>query len=104
MKRLREWIKQQQTISPEFWKKETARKNGSLYAGSKSHGRLQEFPFARAFELSGAVRLYLRNRRDIIISIAVNRKASVIRINLLPGKYKEKPLAQRHIHIGKGRC
>ncbi|MCR5148162.1 MAG: hypothetical protein K6C35_04245 [Eubacterium sp.] len=43
----------------------------------------------RALELSGNAVLYPKNRRDIIISVGINQKASVDDINLLLDKYKE---------------
>lgn len=46
----------------------------------------------RALELSGNTVLYPRNRRDIIITVAVNRKAGVDDTSLLLYKYKEKVL------------
>ena len=47
----------------------------------------------RALELSGNAVLYARNRRDIILTVAVNQKAGVIDANLLLDKYGEEPLA-----------
>lgn len=46
----------------------------------------------RALELSGNAPLYPRNRRDIILTVAVNQHASVDDANLLLDKYGEKPL------------
>ena len=46
----------------------------------------------RALELSGNAILYSRSRRDIILTVAVNQKASVIDANLLLDKYGEEPL------------
>ncbi|MDO5132673.1 MAG: hypothetical protein Q4D81_06805 [Eubacteriales bacterium] len=47
----------------------------------------------RALELSGNALLYPRNRRDIILTVAVNQKAGVDDANLLLFKYGEEPLA-----------
>ena len=47
----------------------------------------------RALELSRNAALYPRNRRDIILTVAVNQKAGVIDANLLLDKYGEEPLA-----------
>lgn len=47
----------------------------------------------RALELSQAAPLYPKNRRDIIISVAINQHANVIDTNLLLDKYKEEPLS-----------
>lgn len=46
----------------------------------------------RALELSGNAVLYPRNRRDIILTVAINQKAGVIDTNLLLTQYGEKPL------------
>lgn len=46
----------------------------------------------RALELSENAVLYPRNRRDIIITVAVNQKAGVDDTNLLLYKYGEEPL------------
>ena len=46
----------------------------------------------RALELSGNAVLYPRNRRDIILTVAVNQMADVDDTNLLLFKYGEKPL------------
>ena len=46
----------------------------------------------RALELSGNAVLYPRNRRDIILTVAINQKAGVIDANLLLNKYGEEPL------------
>ena len=46
----------------------------------------------RALELSGNAALYPRNRRDIILTVAVNQMADVDDTNLLLFKYGEKPL------------
>ena len=46
----------------------------------------------RALELSGNAVLYPRNRRDIIITVAINQEAGVINTNLLLDKYGENPL------------
>lgn len=46
----------------------------------------------RALELSGNAALYPKNRRDIIISVGINQKASVDDINLLLDKYNEECL------------
>ena len=46
----------------------------------------------RALEVSGNALLYPRNRRDIILTVAVNQKAGVDDANLLLFKYGEKPL------------
>ena len=46
----------------------------------------------RALELSGNAVLYPRNRRDIILTVAINQKAGVIDTALLLAKYGEKPL------------
>ncbi len=45
-----------------------------------------------ALEMSECAILYSRNRRDIILSVAINRHLTVIDTNLLLDKYKEKPL------------
>ena len=47
----------------------------------------------RALELSGNAPLYPKNRRDIIITVAINQSASVDDANLLLYKYGEEPLA-----------
>lgn len=47
----------------------------------------------RALELSGNAILYPRNRRDIILTVAINQSASVDDANLLLYKYGEEPLA-----------
>ena len=47
----------------------------------------------RALELSGNAPLYPKNRRDIILTVAINQKAGVIDANLLLNKYGEEPLA-----------
>lgn len=46
----------------------------------------------RALELSGNAALYARNRRDIILTVAVNQMAGVDDTNLLLFKYGERPL------------
>ena len=46
----------------------------------------------RALELSGNAVLYPRNRRDIILTVAVNQMADVDDTNLLLFKYGDKPL------------
>ena len=46
----------------------------------------------RALELSGSAVLYPRNRRDIIITVAINQLATVNDTNLLLYKYGEAPL------------
>ena len=46
-----------------------------------------------ALELNEDAIFYPRNRRDIIISVAIKQNASVIDTNLLLDKYNEKPLA-----------
>lgn len=46
----------------------------------------------RALELSGNAVLYPRNRRDIILTVALNQKAGVDDANLLLYKYGEAPL------------
>lgn len=46
----------------------------------------------RALELSGNAALYARNRRDIILTVAVNQMADVDDTNLLLFRYGEKPL------------
>ena len=51
---------------------------------------LRETP--RALELSGNAVLYARNRRDIILTVAVNQMADVDDTNLLLFRYGEKPL------------
>ena len=55
-----------------------------------AHLNLQET--TRALELSGNAVLYPRNRRDIIITVAVNQLATVNDANLLLYKYGEAPL------------
>ena len=47
----------------------------------------------RALELNESAILYPMNRRDIIISVAINQHASVMDTNLLLDKYNEKPLS-----------
>jgi len=47
----------------------------------------------RALELSGNAPLYPKNRRDIILTVAINQNASVDDANLLLYKYGEEPLA-----------
>lgn len=47
----------------------------------------------RALELSGNAVLYPRNRRDIILTVAINQSASVDDANLLLFKYGEDPLS-----------
>ncbi|MBP3901497.1 MAG: hypothetical protein J6D53_08625 [Blautia sp.] len=46
----------------------------------------------RALELSENAVLYPRNRRDIILTVAINQKAGVDDANLLLYKYGEEPL------------
>ena len=46
----------------------------------------------RALELSGNAALYARNRRDIILTVAVNQMADVDDTNLLLFRYGETPL------------
>lgn len=46
----------------------------------------------RALELSGNAVLYPRNRRDIILTVAINQLATVNDTNLLLYKYGEAPL------------
>lgn len=46
----------------------------------------------RALELSENALLYPRNRRDIILTVAINQKAGVDEANLLLYKYGEEPL------------
>ena len=46
----------------------------------------------RALELSGNAALYARNRRDIILTVAVNQMADVDDTNLLLFRYGERPL------------
>lgn len=43
----------------------------------------------RALELSGMAPLYPKNRRDIIITVAINQKAGVMDTNLLLDQYGE---------------
>ncbi len=47
----------------------------------------------RALELSQLAPLYPKNRRDIIISVAINQHASVLDTDLLLDKYREEPLS-----------
>lgn len=47
----------------------------------------------RALELNESAILYPMNKRDIIISVAINQHASVMDTNLLLDKYNEKPLS-----------
>ena len=47
----------------------------------------------RALELGGCAALYPKNRRDIILSVAINQSASVDEANLLLDKYGEEPLS-----------
>ena len=46
----------------------------------------------RCLELNGNALLYPKNRRDIILSVAIKQKASVDDANLLLDKYGEDPL------------
>lgn len=46
----------------------------------------------RALELGGCAILYPKNRRDIILTVAINQSASVDDANLLLYKYGEEPL------------
>ena len=46
----------------------------------------------RALELNGSAPLYSKNRRDIIITVAINQKAGVMDTNLLLDRYGEAPL------------
>ena len=46
----------------------------------------------RMLELAGHAPLYPKNRRDIILSVALNQSASVTDADLLLYKYEEKPL------------
>ena len=46
----------------------------------------------RALEILGHAPLYARNRRDIIISVAINHHATLNELNLLLEKYREKIL------------
>ena len=47
----------------------------------------------RALELSQLAPLYPKNRRDIIISVAINQHASVLDTDMLLDKYNEEPLS-----------
>lgn len=47
----------------------------------------------RALELSQLAPLYPKNRRDIIISVAINQHASVIDTDTLLDNYNEEPLS-----------
>lgn len=47
----------------------------------------------RALELSQLAPLYPKNRRDIIISVAINQHASVLDTDMLLDKYSEEPLS-----------
>ncbi|MBQ9234432.1 MAG: helix-turn-helix transcriptional regulator [Lachnospiraceae bacterium] len=47
----------------------------------------------RALELSQLAPLYPKNRRDIIISVAINQHASVLDTDTLLDKYNEEPLS-----------
>ena len=47
----------------------------------------------RALELSGNAVLYPRNRRDIILTVAINQKAGVDDANILLFNYGEDPLS-----------
>ena len=47
----------------------------------------------RMLELSEHATLYSKNRRDIIISVAINQHISVIDTNILLDKYNEVPLS-----------
>lgn len=47
----------------------------------------------RALELNECAILYPMNKRDIILSVAINQHASVMDTNLLLDKYDEKPLS-----------
>ena len=53
----------------------------------------------RALELSENAVLYPRNRRDIILTVAINQKAGVDEANLLLYKYGEEPL-EYYLRIG----
>ena len=46
----------------------------------------------RALELNGSAPLYPKNRRDIILTVAINQRASVMDANLLLDQYGEEPL------------
>ena len=46
----------------------------------------------RALELCGLAPLYPKNRRDIIITVAINQKATVIDTNLLLDQYGEESI------------
>ena len=47
----------------------------------------------RALELSGVAILYPKNRRDIIITVAINQKQNVMDANILLCRYGEEPLS-----------
>ncbi len=47
----------------------------------------------RALELNESAPLYPKNRRDIILTVAINQRASVMDANLLLDQYGEEPLA-----------
>lgn len=47
----------------------------------------------RMLELSENASLYPRNKRDVIISVAIKQHITVIETNLLLDKYEEQPLA-----------
>lgn len=56
-------------------------------------GNLSLRETTRALELNGSAPLYPKNRRDIILTVALNQKASLIDTNLLLDQYGEEPLA-----------
>ena len=47
----------------------------------------------RALELNESATLYSKNRRDIIITVAINQRLNIIDTNILLDKYNEVPLS-----------
>ena len=67
--------------------------NGQVFMVDGGGGNTILRQTTRALELSGNAPLYPKNRRDIILTVAINQKAGVIDANLLLSKYGEEPLA-----------
>jgi hypothetical protein len=47
----------------------------------------------RALELNESATLYSKNRRDIIIPVAINQRLNIIDTNMLLDKYGEEPIS-----------
>ena len=47
----------------------------------------------RALELNESATLYSKNRRDIIITVAINQRLNIIDTNILLDKYGEEPIS-----------